>query len=248
MKLTNSHGLPAALVRAVAADDYDKGEADFSATELLKPPQIRALSIQHRDEIVEDASDRIWSLLGKVAHHILEQHSPPGTIVEERLFRTITVDGRDYVVSGAMDVQWEEEASEWVINDWKLTSVGTVMYGDQPKPEWEQQLNIYQWLRDLPTRLQITAIFRDFKKSQVGKTWRGAKRTHPERAVEVIPIESWDLDKVEEFIADRIREHVAEPRRCTSAETWKGVRCADWCEVSQFCPQYQEKIFPAESE
>jgi len=61
MKLTNNLRLPDPMVRAVGNDSYTKGDADISVTELLTPPQLRALRIKHHDEIVEDVSDRIWS-------------------------------------------------------------------------------------------------------------------------------------------------------------------------------------------
>lgn len=244
MRYTNEWGLPEALVRAIKADPYSKGAADFSATELLKPPQIIRLQAKHHDELVVDASDRIWALLGKAAHHILEEHGGEDHVIEERIFKDLEVDGKNYRISGAMDVQFEPEDGRWKINDWKVTSAGTLMYGEQPKPEWVQQLNIYQWLRGEPTELQITAILRDFKKSQVGKEWRGASRPYPDRAVELVEIPSWTLERTEDFIRERIRDITAENvRECTKDETWGGTRCKDWCDVAPFCPQNQAKIF-----
>ena len=39
MILTNEHGAPEAFVRAIQNDPYTKDGADFSVTELIKPPQ-----------------------------------------------------------------------------------------------------------------------------------------------------------------------------------------------------------------
>lgn len=244
-RLTNESNLPGALVRAIMSDDYDKGPADFSATGLLKPPQQRRLlqTYAGHPELVEDAQDRIWALLGKAVHKILEEHGSEDHIIEERLFREIDVDGEKYVVSGAMDVQQDQATGVWKINDWKVTSVGTLMYGEQPKPDWVAQLNIYEWLRGEPTELQITAILRDFKKSQVGKTWRGAKRPHPDSPAQVVPIPNWGMERTEGFIRQRIRDHVADPvRYCTEEEIWGGTRCKDWCPVNIFCPQFNRPV------
>lgn len=246
MRLTNKYHLPQAIVNAIQADDYDKGSADFSATELAKPAQARRLEKQYDGhlDLTEDASDRLWALLGKIGHKILEDHAEEGTIIEERLFRDIEVSipgqgVNTYTISGAMDVQ-RDMLGHWKINDWKFTSVGTVMYGEYPKPEWVSQLNVYQWLRQEPTELQITAIFRDFKKSQIGKKWRGAARPHPDIPVKMIPIPSWPMADTERWIAERIRAHMAEPvADCTTEERWGGTRCKDWCAASVFCPQYQ---------
>lgn len=71
-ELTNELGLPWPVYEAVANHRYTKGGADYSATELLKPPRVRELQRIHADEIVEDASEYVFALLGTVAHFILE--------------------------------------------------------------------------------------------------------------------------------------------------------------------------------
>ena len=40
--ITNVLNLPEAIVRAVTRDTYSKGQAEFSVTELLLPPRVRA--------------------------------------------------------------------------------------------------------------------------------------------------------------------------------------------------------------
>src|SRR5258706_69449 len=68
--VTNKHGLPDAIVRAVLNDPYDRGDADFTVTQLLQPPQLARLT--QANPIPEDVSDRIWALLGHAVHVILE--------------------------------------------------------------------------------------------------------------------------------------------------------------------------------
>jgi hypothetical protein len=60
--LTNKYGAPDVFLRAVENDPYSKGEADFSATELLKPPQIVRLHKEHGDKVVTDVRDEWWKL------------------------------------------------------------------------------------------------------------------------------------------------------------------------------------------
>ena len=60
--ITNKYGLPSSLYNALANDPY-VGGGDISITRLIAPPRIVALRKRHEAEIVEDASDRIWSLL-----------------------------------------------------------------------------------------------------------------------------------------------------------------------------------------
>ena len=51
MNINNDFGAPDAFVRAVTDDSYSKGEADFSVTGLIQPPQISRLKEEHADKI-----------------------------------------------------------------------------------------------------------------------------------------------------------------------------------------------------
>ena len=60
MILTNEYGIPEVFVRATQNDAYDMGEADFSVTGLIQPPQIARLREKHADDISMDVRDHIW--------------------------------------------------------------------------------------------------------------------------------------------------------------------------------------------
>ena len=60
--LTNNLNLPRSIVAAVTNDPYTKGHSDISVTTLIQPPYLRKLR-ESGVEIVEDVSDRIWSLI-----------------------------------------------------------------------------------------------------------------------------------------------------------------------------------------
>jgi hypothetical protein len=111
MRLTNKLGLPSAIVAALENDTYSRGECDLSVTQLIAPPRQVELRRRHEAELEEDVADRIWILLGKSIHEILEKAAPYGSaITEERLF--MEIDG--WVISGAFDslVLREDEACE----------------------------------------------------------------------------------------------------------------------------------------
>lgn len=195
MKITNHYGLPNPLVRAVSHDTYNKEGADYSVTELIKPPRIAALEKLHDSEIVEDASDRLWLLMGKAGHEVLRRSSGGG-IVEERCI--VEVDGKK--VSGQLDYAVTEQS----IIDYKFTSVWAVK--DGVKIEWEQQLNCYKYLADqygvAVKELKIIAILRDW-------SVREAKRdtSYPQSQCKVLPVRAWDAKEAESFIRARIRLH-----------------------------------------
>jgi hypothetical protein len=84
--ITNSSNLPDSIYRAVCNDSYDDGGSDITVTSLIKPPHMRRLQVQHKNEIIEDAADRIFSLLGQATHTILERAAADHCIVERRFF------------------------------------------------------------------------------------------------------------------------------------------------------------------
>jgi hypothetical protein len=73
VRYSNTLQLPAAYVKAVTSDPYHRGNSDISVTQLIGPPRLRLLKSRHDDELVEDVADRVWSLLGQIAHGILER-------------------------------------------------------------------------------------------------------------------------------------------------------------------------------
>jgi len=214
MIITNRYNLPAPIVAAVTNDSYTKGDADYSVTELLNPPQLNRLRRLHDDEIEEDVSDRIWSLLGSSVHHIIERASDE---VESLSEVTLNTRFGDKVVKGTFD---HLSLSRKELYDFKVTSVRKV-YGDKTPLEWEQQTNVYRYMmwkeKGIETQsITILAILRDWLKSQ-------AKRdaAYPEVQVRKLAVPLWDYDHAERFIRERIQLHEAQhPRPCTAAETW----------------------------
>src|SRR5215207_9411855 len=69
---TNEAGLPDALVHALTPDRRVIKHGVFSVTELLAPPQIRALTRRHQHELKEDVSTRLRRFNDGQLHHVLE--------------------------------------------------------------------------------------------------------------------------------------------------------------------------------
>ena len=73
MHYTNSKMLPLYILRGIQQSwQHSKGDAEFSVTELLQPPKVRALKMLHADKITEDYSDSIASFIGTSVHKMLE--------------------------------------------------------------------------------------------------------------------------------------------------------------------------------
>lgn len=265
MKLTNKLNLPEPLVNAVLNQEYSKGSSDITVTQLIQPPLIRNLVQKHWDDLEEDASSRIWALLGSSVHGILEK-AFKGTQarVEERIYAEVL----GWKLGGQFDVLEGD-----TLSDYKVTSV----YAREGKIEWDNQLNVLRWLlhknNTVVNKLQIITIFRDWRPMEAMKD-----PEYPQTQVMVLDIPVWDLEVAEQYVIDRVKAHQnANPPVCTDIERWatpekfalmkeggkratklfdirpetveKGYfiehrpavykRCQNYCSVNKFCPHFQ---------
>jgi hypothetical protein len=221
MHITNHANLPAAIVEAVRRDPYDAGDCDISCTRLIGPPQIRVLEQRHAADITEDASDRIWSLVGQIGHGVLERANVLPDVAERRLFAAIG----GWTVSGQFDHMTLSD--DGALSDYKFTSVWAV--ADGVKPEWQAQLNVLRWLAERNgwppiRRLLLVAILRDWSR---GKARAGGD--YPQHQVRVLPVPLWSLAAAERYVVERVLLHreaercaaAGEPLpACTDAERW----------------------------
>ncbi len=249
MHYKNEKMIPLPVIRGIKHSwDYSKGDADFSVTELLQPPKVRALKIQNKEKLVEDYSDTIASFIGNAVHKMLEDGNSKADdlITEMRINSSVIVDDVYYTISGCVDLI---NKTTNTLSDYKTTSAYAVT-GNFEKPEWEQQLNIYAWLyaqefdkEDLP-EAEIIAVLKDWSKGRSKNS-----NTYPPSPIFVKPIMIWKKSEIEEFIKERIRLHTnaltnTQDVICSDEERWlsakgKANRCEDWCNVNQFCNQYK---------
>jgi hypothetical protein len=214
MIITNRLGLPGSIEKAVRNDRYTRGGAHISVTGLIGPARKRALEIAHADEITEDVAERIWALMGQIAHGILERADDTAWC-EERLY----IERHGWRISGQFDRYLLE--SNGLLQDYKLTSTYSIR--DGCKPEWEAQENIYAlMLREhgyKAERLEVVAILRD---------WQKAKAKHDENYPQVpaivVPVPAWDTPAIEQYIKERLYAHGTAQHKlpeCTAEERWE---------------------------
>ena len=221
MKITNNFNVPETLLALARRDDYTKGKADFSVTEIISPPRIQRLRRKHYNEMTQDVADMLWMLLGTALHVVAERSEIAGHTNEERL--TVGID--DVMLSGAIDLQ-KNDKDGVIITDYKFTSAWALM---NDKPEWEQQQNIYKYLverckKQPVKKLEICAFVRDWSRRDAMN-----KADYPKAPIQVIDIPIWTQDRVEHFIRERINLHRdskvnadwnEELPLCTEEERW----------------------------
>ena len=197
MKITNKHNLTKSIYNALVNNTY-KGPKNeltrISVSTLKDAPRIHYLKVRHWEEIEEDASDRLWALLGTSVHAILERAEDAQSIKEERVEEL--VDG--VIISGQMDILRESR-----IEDYKVTSVWSIVFNPNGKKEWELQQNIYRWLaykRGFDVKeLIINAILRDHQSSKAK-----ADPTYPQIPFVSISLPVWPIEQAEAYIKERV--------------------------------------------
>lgn len=239
MKLTNNFNAEPELVRAyeVFRSRYDRGNSDFTATELLKPARQRQLQIKHKDELQEDLRSVFWSMFGSAMHLVAEMGASKDSIIEARYFAKFG----EYTVSAQID-NYNTVTKE--LKDWKTTKVYGFKKNVKAKEEYVQQLNIQNELLNRnniwPEKLSIVGILKDWDEEASKKD-----ANYPIAPWGKLGIPMWPRQKTITFINERIRIHLEAEKElplCTPKETWYGRRCGKWCNVHSMCDQYQTAL------
>ena len=231
MKFTNASNLPKAIERAVSNDPYDSSGSDISTTRLIAPPRIRVLEKRNYDLLKEDVADRIFSLLGQSVHHIIERAKTRKELSEKRLFYKDEKITNGWTLSGAFDLLNREGH----LTDFKVTSAWQVVHAlKDGKPDWENQLNVLDFLcRKNPNelinyktkikvkRLSVMAILRDWSLFQTMRS-----DNYPRKQVAMIPIRRWTEEEQDNYVRERIKIHqnaekVSKLPLCTATERWR---------------------------
>jgi hypothetical protein len=220
--ITNKYNLPQTLVNLANRDNYSRGKAQISVTELIGSPKIRILKREHQHEMVTDVSDMLWSLLGRAVHSIVEEGADENHIAEERLYATVN----GWTLSGGIDLQILVAGKRVALSDYKVTSAWAVM---NEKADWERQLNCYAYLiqksRGLAVDgLTIYAIIRDWSRHEAAR-----RPDYPQIPFALLPQRVWSFEEREAYVLERIRLHQkAESQHdwseemplCTNEERW----------------------------
>ncbi len=175
----------------------------------MKFPKCEGRGYVIEDELEDDISNRLWLLLGKAVHYVLEKGAPEEARAEEKL--TYEIDG--FTLVGITDLLHNTELS-----DYKITSVYSFLLGD--KPEWENQLNcnafLYRMAGFQVDSLKIYAILRDWQASKADVL----NLDYPIIPFKEVSISLWPVEGQERYIRSRIEAHKIENPQCSNEERW----------------------------
>jgi len=200
MTISNIYNLPQPFVDLVSESSYSAGEADITTTSLFQPPKIRELMKRHGDKITEDASDRVWVMLGTANHYVLEKiakKNPERYICEQRYY--MDVDG--VKLGGQIDLY---DKQEQILYDYKVSSVYKAMSDD--RFEWTAQAAVNRLLLEhngYPVkRSAIILVMKDFRLRD-----SKIKADYPKCPVVEIKLDAWKPEETFAYIKSRITLH-----------------------------------------
>lgn len=211
----NPHNLPAAYVAAVSQRRVPQ-EKTISATELLSPPQQRALWLDHHEEIPLVAGVDDHDLFhGNAVHAYLERFAGATAIAEERM--AYQIDG--WKITGTPDsIEWLG-LQDTLLIDWKTTKVRALQYDKQ---EWEQQANLYVHLARLNGveihGIQLWIFLKDWDRQMLHNP------EYPRAHLCRIDVPVWPVVRAHDFLMTRLRLHQAAQEgayaHCSDDERW----------------------------
>jgi len=210
MNITNRHNLPQAFVDAAKSDAEPRDY--YSPSMLNDSPRIVHLLRRHWKECTEDATDSVWRLFGTAVHKVLEEHGESAELDLEGSFL-------GHHLRGQCDI-----AEAGMIQDWKVTSAWTIVYGSK-LGDWAIQLNAYRRMAEQSGSeikgMQVIAILRDWSKSKARDS-----SDYPQAQVVVVDIPV--IKDIDAIIADKLDDFEDSANlfdddlpHCTNKQKWQ---------------------------
>jgi hypothetical protein len=245
MKVTNKYFLPEMLFGSLAENRVPV-DGEIHCTELIDPPIISKLKRRHYDQIVEDATDRLWALMGKGMHGALANDGRilyTRKVIEEIISNWDNTDPemmlcilKDLLASVQSTNQSGIESELRVELSDKWTLVGTDDHFDEGKSKimdwkitsvwnvvfgnhnWEQQLNVYAWMRrQLGYDVKSLEVWAMLRDWQKSKAKYGHDPKYPKVPFARCVLPLWTEQEQEEYIYNRLPLFdEREPEPCTN--------------------------------
>lgn len=213
MNITNKYAVCEETAEIAQRAVYRPQKDVFRVTELINPPMIRHLTLQHWDDLSVDVADLLWSIFGTDVHAKMEQIRKPNIVKEMHM--EVPLDC-DKILRGTVDLV---DLLSRTISDYKTTSVFKVLKGEFA--DYEMQINFYNYLLH---RLGFPPMKRG-RNILFLKDWVASKAKYqddyPKTQEVVIWYSLWPIDKTKHLLDGRIQAHLDKPKVCSPAERWE---------------------------
>lgn len=209
---------PDLLAWALEQDNYSKDGADYTTTEILRPPQMTYLA-QLGVAQTMPRYKAFMSLMGTGVHNALEDAAPKDAVVERRFYHTFDIEGEKVSLGGKPDFIYDQ-----LLNDYKVVLVNGRPNDGKPKPDHYMQGCFNSWLAHKNNVKIDTAcveyIFRDWSPGLAER-----QSTYPQRPNMPVSFALPSWDEIEANILKRLILHVRAKKGintpCTDEERWK---------------------------
>jgi hypothetical protein len=234
VKYTNRTGLNPAIVAAIVDDDYSRGKADISVTQLLDAPyRVHQLSRPEINDVEVDVADSIYALFGKLIHSMLETGMPKvlghkSAIIDRLCPGYDEIRYEDRLFTNDLGVTWSGQydllyrmGDKWFLEDHKVVSVDEFRVNRQ-ESKWEQQLNLLALLvrrnGGEVHEVAINAYYRDWSKAKAHFDRTGE---YPPSQHQRIPLALWSQERQQAFLDNRLQAHLkGYDTPCSPEERW----------------------------
>lgn len=234
MNCTNKYGFPQYVVDWLTFDEYDYNEGIISATTLLDPVRVYALTKRYYDQIVYDVSELIAARYGTALHASFEIAPIQNVLLQEhRLYAQIgdiKISGKPDMIQKTADITFLgmqiTPKKGGVLVDIKSTSVWSYIYGDKDD-HYIKQLSIYRYLSYVNGILlddvaDIFMMFTDWSKKAARE-----KSDYPKTRIQIKKIHLMTIDDTKAMIEGKIAELKATDKltddqlpKCTREDLW----------------------------
>lgn len=249
MKITNEEQMPKILYD-VLAENRDPVEGEIHVTQLIGSPLADQLRRKHWHELTQDASNRLWALMGQGMHAAIANDGRltyARAVVKQLCYGVLKMD-LDTVLCVLKDlyeklIEGSQEGIESALRvpiNKKWTLVGTDDHFNEDEGkimdwkmtsvwsvlfgdhDWEKQLNCYAWMRrQLGYDVEKLEVWALLRDWQKTKAVYGNDPKYPKIPFARVPLKLWTLEKQERFIKQRIRLFSKPAGECTPAEKWQ---------------------------
>lgn len=250
MLITNTECLPDLLYDA-CSHTFEPVDGEVHVTQLIGPSQIDYLRREHWAELVEDASSRLWALMGQGMHAAIAndgriEHAR--RIVRDMVLKWDDSD-RDIQLCVLKDLLESMDSNNQsgiestlklaLANGWTL--IGTNDHYDEDEEtirdwkmtsiwsvlnadhqDWVRQLNVYAYMRrKLGYEVKHLEVWALIRDWQKREALYGGNPKYPFCPFTRITIPLWSLAQQEEYVYERLIQIDGKPQPCTAEEMWE---------------------------
>lgn len=249
MRVPNKEMLPDLLYQ-VLAENRPPVDKEIHVTQVIGPPMIDYLRRKHWDVLEQDASERLFALMGQGIHAaiandgrlqyakaVLKQITDNLLNMDLDMVLCVLKDLLEKITEGTQ--RGIESAMRVTINK-KWTLVGTDDHYDEDEAkimdwkltsvwsvvfgdhDWEEQLNVYAWIRrQLGYEVKKIEVWALLRDWQKYKAMYGGDDKYPNIPFVRCELKLWSVEKQEKYILSRLRKFTNKPESCTASEKWQ---------------------------